>query len=160
MLNLRKLAEHFRADAGAFGNNEWGLDPTTIMESWVAQESSWDPWATREEPAFYRKYIEQNPEINRAESWQLSISWGLLQVMGVVARERGFTGRYLSQLCNPSLSLFYGLKYLMYQKGRGDGEWSQALAAYNGGIGKNRVTGNLRNQSYVDEIIGRAKGAS
>lgn len=158
MQGLKLLAEHFRKDGGAFTDNQWGLSPSAVMESWVYQESAWDPWATREEPGFFRKYIAENTTIRRREQWQLATSWGLLQVMGVVARERGFTGKYIPQLCEPSLSLFFGVKHLIYQRGRGDGSWSQALAAYNGGIGGNKRKGQLRNQSYVDEIIWRARG--
>ena len=161
MQNLRDLAEHFRADRGVFTDNEWGVDPRAVMNSWVAQESDWDPWATREEPGFYRRYIAPNllggSFRMKREQWELAISWGLLQVMGVVARERGFDGLYLSQLCEPSLGLYFGVEHLLHQKGRGDGSWSQALAAYNGGLGGNVRAGQLRRQEYVDEIVERAR---
>ncbi len=163
MQNLRTLAEHFRSDVSAFHSNEWGLEPVSIMNSWVEQESSWDPYATREEPGFFEKYIRANlvgaSPREKHEQWGLATSWGLLQVMGVVARERGYTGKYLAQLTDPSLGLYFGLEHLMHQKGRGDGSWSQALAAYNGGLGGNRHAGRLRNQSYVDEIVHRARHA-
>lgn len=129
------------------------------MESWVAQESSWDPYATREEPGFYKRYVVPNLTTRRAkrEQWQLATSYGVLQVMGQTAREMGFEGKFIPQLVDPSLGFFYGVKYLMHQKGRGDGSWSQALAAYNGGIGgtPNNRTAPYRNQFYVDEIIER-----
>ena len=162
MQNLRDLAEHFRSDSGAFEDNEWGLDPVSVMESWVLQESSWNPNAVREEPGFYRRYVLPNLTTSWAkrEQWQLATSWGLLQVMGQTAREMGFTGRYLPQLVDPSLSLYYGVKYLMHQKARGDHSWSQALAAYNGGLGgtPDNRTAPYRNQFYVDEIIERIRG--
>lgn len=162
MQDLRDLAEHFRKDSGAFGMNEWGLSPSAVMESWVVQESRWDPYAVREEPGFYRRYVLPNLTTSRAkrEQWQLATSWGLLQVMGQTAREMGFSGKYIPQLLDPSLSLYFGCKYLMHQKKRGDGEWAQALAAYNGGIGgtPDNRTRPYRNQYYVDEIIERARG--
>jgi len=129
------------------------------MNSWVAQESRWDPDAVREEPGFYRRYVVPNLTTRRQkrEQWQLATSWGLLQVMGQVARERGFTGKYIPQLLDPSLGLYYGCKHLIWSQERGDGSWSQALAAYNGGLGGNRVTGKLRRQPYVDEVIHRAR---
>lgn len=81
-------------------------------------------------------------------------------MMGQTAREMRFTGKYLPQLLDPSLALFYGCKYLMHQKKRGDGSWAQALAAYNGGLGghPDNRTAPYRNQFYVDEIIERARG--
>lgn len=131
------------------------------MEAWVAQESSWDTYATREEPAFYRRYIL--PKLDsmgrraKREQWELAISFGLLQVMGVTAREMGFTNKYLSQLSDPSLGLYYGVKYLLHQKSRGDGSWAQALAAYNGGVGgsPDNRTAPYRNQHYVDDVLRR-----
>lgn len=156
--NLEKLAAHMGAARGAFLDNEWGLHPNALMFGWVEQESSWNPWASREEPAFYRKYIapKLGNGLARREGWQLATSFGLLQVMGVTAREMGYEQRYLPQLVDPSLGLFYGVKYLLHQKRRGDGTWSQGLAAYNGGLGGNR-TPPYRRQEYVDEVVHRAR---
>ena len=62
----------------------------------VEQESAWNPWALRYEPAFYERYIA--PQIARGaipdvtESRARAFSWGLMQVMGQVAREHGFVG--------------------------------------------------------------------
>jgi len=152
--NLQSLAKHMRR--GAFAANEWGLCPDAIVFGWVEQESSWKTYATREEPAFYNRYIKDD-YAGRREAWQLAMSWGLLQVMGATAREMGFEGKYLSQLCaEPALGLFFGIKYLRHQKERGDGTWSQALAAYNGGLGGNR-TAPYRRQEYVDGVIRRAR---
>lgn len=154
---LQTLAAHMRQARHLFVGNEWGLCPNALMFGWIRQESAWDTYATREEPGFYRRYIEED-HAGRREAWQLAISWGLLQVMGSTAREMGFEGRYLSQLCaEPALGLYFGVKYLRHQKGRGDGTYSQALAAYNGGIGGNRETGNLRRQVYVDEVVEKAR---
>ncbi len=166
MQDLRTLAEHFREDSGAFFSNEWGLEPRLVMEAWVAQESAWDPYATREEPSFFMRYIDPKlvtmPRRRRREKWGLATSFGLLQVMGVTAREIGFTGRYLAQLTDPSLGLYFGVQYLLKQRNGGDGSWTQALAAYNGGLGgrPDNRTAPYRNQSYVDEIVERAEKAS
>jgi soluble lytic murein transglycosylase-like protein len=155
--NLQRLAAHIRQSRGLFIDNEWGICSNALMFGWVEQESSWDTYATREEPRFYTKYIEER-HAGRREAWQLAISWGLLQVMGSTAREMGFNGRYLSQLCaEPALGLLYGAKYIRHQMERGDGTWSQGLAAYNGGLGGNRETGDLRRQVYVDEVVERAR---
>ncbi len=155
--HLQTLAAHMRQARHLFVNNEWSLCPNALMFGWVQQESSWNTYAIREEPAFYRRYIEKK-HAGRREAWSLAMSWGLLQVMGSTAREMGFEGRYLSQLCaEPALGMYFGAKYLVHQKGRGDGTWSQALAAYNGGMGGNRVTGKLRRQEYVDDVVHKAR---
>src|SRR5579862_1562443 len=69
----------------------------------VEQESAWDPWALRYEPAFFDRYVR--PQIARgnltdeAEARARAFSWGLMQVMGEVAREQGFKGQSLAALC-------------------------------------------------------------
>jgi hypothetical protein len=73
----------------------------------VEQESSWDPWALRYEPAFYTRYVE--PQLARGaiahegEARARAFSWGLMQVMGQVAREHGFAVVSLAALCDPAL---------------------------------------------------------
>ncbi|PYU32417.1 MAG: lysozyme, partial [Acidobacteria bacterium] len=68
----------------------------------VEQESAWNPWALRYEPAFYEKYIA--PQIARGviadlTEWRArAFSWGLMQVMGQVAREHGFADASLASL--------------------------------------------------------------
>lgn len=152
---LQTLAAHMRQARHLFVGNEWGLCPNAVMFGWIEQESSWDPEAIREEPAFYRRYIEED-HAGRREAWSLAMSWGILQVMGSTAREMGFEGRYLSALCQPALGLYFGVKYLRHQMERGDGTHSQGLAAYNGGLGGNR-TAPYRRQEYVDDVVHRAR---
>ena len=75
----------------------------------VEQESAWNPWALRYEPEFYEKYVA--PQIARGaiadvtESRARAFSWGLMQVMGQVAREHGFTSEPLVSLCDPAVGL-------------------------------------------------------
>jgi soluble lytic murein transglycosylase-like protein len=155
---MQTLASHMRQARHLFVGNEWTLCPNALMFGWIEQESNWDTYATREEPAFYRRYIQKKHR--GRESWQLAMSWGYLQVMGSTAREMGFEGRYLSQLCaEPALGLYFGVKYLLHQKERGDGSWAQALAAYNGGLGgtPDNRTRPYRRQEYVDEVVERAR---
>lgn len=163
MQNLHDLAEHFRGSFGLFEMNEWDLDPRLVMEAWVAQESAWDPWASREERGFLKTYVlpkivSPRGPIGR-ERWQRSTSFGLLQVMGSTARTEGFKGRYLTQLCDPSVGLYFGCKHLKSRKIRSG--WTQALAAFNGGLGRIRGIDNkeppYRNQSYVDKILERVQ---
>lgn len=73
-------------------------------------------------------------------------SWGLLQVMGAVARERGFRGTDFGALCEPWRGLHYGIRHLSYLRKRfGDGD--DMLATYNGG-----PAAKGKNRSYVAAV--------
>ena len=61
-----------------------GLDPALVCEV-VEQESAWDADAIRYEPAFRTRYVAPL-ELPPTEEIARSISWGLMQVMGQVAR--------------------------------------------------------------------------
>jgi hypothetical protein len=55
--------------------------------------------AIRYEPAFRTRYVAPLG-LPPTEEVARSISWGLMQVMGQVAREHGFAGKFLSALCD------------------------------------------------------------
>src|SRR5207244_13546354 len=79
------------------------LDPALVCAV-VEQESGWNPWAMRYEPAFFSKYVAPlytNNKIAATEAYSRGFSWGLMQVMGQVARETGFDALFLSALCAP-----------------------------------------------------------
>ena len=82
------------------------LDPALICAI-VEQESAWDPHAIRYEPAFRMRYVSPLG-LPPTEEVARSISWGLMQVMGQVARERGFTVKSLAALCDPATGLAIG----------------------------------------------------
>ena len=82
------------------------LDPALICAI-VEQESAWDPHAIRYEPAFRSRYVAPLG-LPPTEEVARSISWGLMQVMGQVAREHGFTSKSLAALCDPTVGLAIG----------------------------------------------------
>jgi len=102
------------------------------------------------------------------EWWGQQASWGLTQIMGAVAREHGFKGKYLPRLCSdPALNLDLGAAHLA-----GNIKWAAGLyvgleserqavstraglAAYNGGRTGNAPTGPLHNRAYADEVLTR-----
>lgn len=91
-----------------------GLDPALVCAI-VEQESSWNPWAMRYEPLFFAKYVAPlytNNKISASEAYARGFSWGLMQVMGQVAREHGYTEPFLSSLCDPADALVLGCKVL------------------------------------------------
>lgn len=114
----------------------------------IEQESAWNPWALRYEPAFYAKYVAPLSNVNGlspTEAKARSMSWGLMQVMGEVAREIGFKGKYLSQLCDPAINLSIGCQHLANKLKRANGDIHKALLSWNGG----------GNKAYPNEVMAR-----
>jgi soluble lytic murein transglycosylase-like protein len=123
--------------------SKYGLDPQ-IVAAVCEQESAWNSWAMRYEPGFYSRYIVPMALKDSTEATARAISFGLMQVMGEVAREFGFEGRFLSELCDPDVGMDFGCKKL--QKCFSvHGDADTALLAYNGG-------GNL---AYGEEVLAR-----
>jgi soluble lytic murein transglycosylase-like protein len=111
------------------------LDPALVCAV-VEQESAWNPWAMRYEPAFFAKYVAHlytNNKITASEACARGFSWGLMQVMGQVAREMGFDGTFLSATCDPEESLTIGCKLLRKKIDAMDGDTTRGLLAWNGG---------------------------
>ena len=96
------------------------LDPALVCAV-IEQESAWDANAIRYEPAFRTRYVAPLG-LPATEEVARSISWGLMQVMGQVAREHGFTGKFLSSLCDPAAGLDAGCAVLV-------GKFTAAAAA-------------------------------
>lgn len=88
------------------------------------------------------------------EWWAQQASWGLLQVMGAVARERGCRAPYLTALLRPRVGLEYGCAHLAHYKKRfidSDG-WPGVIAAYNQGGVYRDSEGAFRNAGYVAKV--------
>lgn len=82
------------------------------------------------------------------------MSWGLMQVMGAVAREYGFKGTFLSELCDPHVGLKYGMIHVQTLFKRYNGHWPDVIAAYNMGSPRRVDGGAYENQeSYVDVVL-------
>lgn len=109
----------------------------------VEQESNWAPWAIRYEPAFQERYVEPQ-NLGETETVARSISWGLMQLMGEVARELGFSGK-LASLCDPDTGLDYGCRHLKNKLDSHGGDVHAGLQAWNGG----------GNPEYADQVLAR-----
>ena len=127
------------------------VDPDLVFAI-VMTESSGNPFAIRYEPQFYKRYVLPLGLKDRTEATGRAISWGLMQVMGQVARERGFDGKYLSELCDPETGLYFGVLHLKGFFSR-YGDETRAIASYNAGSPRFEG-GALVNQSYVDKVLG------
>jgi soluble lytic murein transglycosylase-like protein len=126
---------------------EHGLVPSLVCAV-CEQESGWNPFAVRYEPGFMSKYVAPiytKGGMSATEAYSRSISWGLMQVMGQVAREDGFGGPFLSELCEPAVGLDAGCKRLRKMVDRHPDDVGSALQAWNGGA----------NQNYAAEVLAR-----
>lgn len=122
--------------------------PPELVCAVVEQESAWDPYAIRYEPAFYDRYVYPmalKRALSETEARGRAFSWGLMQTMGEVAREFGFSSRFLSALCDAQASLELGCKVLAHKLAVNQGNVERALLAWNGG-------GNLE---YPAEVLSR-----
>lgn len=141
------------AAAISMGANRNGLDPC-LLAGLVMQESSGMPSAIRYEPRYRWLWdVRRNlpiqiaappPTVAPADFPSLSggvdpqleytlqrCSIGPAQVMGAVARELGFAGLFLTELCDPITGVEYGARKLASLLSRFPEE--QALSAYNAG---------------------------
>jgi hypothetical protein len=116
-----------------------GLD-AAVLCAMVEQESGWNAWAFNPEPHYkyvvdwktgqpFRKLTPEENSSERppadfpypkgadrdAEFWGQQMSFGLLQLMGGAARERGFRGVFLTELCDPVTGLEWGCAHWMYK---------------------------------------------
>lgn len=110
----------------------------------VEQESAWNPYAIRYEPAFRTRYVAPLG-LSSTEEIARSISWGLMQVMGQVAREHRFTGEFLAALCEPATGLDVGCQILASKLAGSGGDVTLALERWNGGA----------NLGYAAEVLTR-----
>lgn len=127
-----------------------GLEPD-LVEAVVMTESSGHTDAFRWEPNFYAKYLAGKPQWADWAPRRVASSYGLMQVMYVVARELGFTGEP-ELLFVPRVGLDWGCRKLATLLAWSGGNVLQALAAYNGGKGGN-ATPPYRNAHYAAKVL-------
>ncbi len=131
-----------------------------LVAALVSVESSGNTKATRYE-SHYRYILDadQHAKLNGismdTEIFQQKTSWGLMQIMGGVAREHGFNGP-LVDLCDPKTGLYYGVMHLNKFMQKYD-TLEEALSSYNQGGPYTKWDGTFKNQKYVDKIIDRYK---
>ena len=132
------------------------IDPNWVLAV-IETESSgshtamrYEPgWAYFARPEFYATRL--NITVDTEKQLQ-KFSYGLMQVMGSVAREYGFADS-LALLVDPFRSLEYGCRHLKnfrrrFPNGR---DW---IAAYNAGSPRKGPDGKYVNEQYVRKVVG------
>ncbi len=134
------------------------------LKSIAMVESAMDPNAYRYEDRFWNRYCKDNPAWKDEDSRVVSASYGLMQIMYVVAVEIGFSrDRDPKELYDPLTNILLAAKLLRRHLDymakhpkpihKDYWPWELALAWYNGGRGNNpREDGSLRNPEYVDKV--------
>jgi len=143
--------------------NAYQLDPY-LVAAVVWCESRGRADAFRHEPRFWLRYMANHPKYRGKglNPHRVSSSYGLMQIMWVVAEELGFKGEP-EELFVPRTNLHFGCQKLVELRG-----WVEKfqdlpparrqlamLAAYNGGTGGNDPREPLRpvNEQYAERVL-------
>lgn len=139
--------------------------PAALVKAVVQAESGGNTFAIRYEPGFLRRYVPVDAATFGAsletERQARATSWGLMQVMGQVARELGCREPFLSVLCDPVTGLEYGCRLLARLRDRylAAYGWEGVVSAYNQGSPRKDESGEYVNQGYVMKVMKYAGGA-
>lgn len=117
--------------------------PPQLVAAIIYQESRGNPAAARYEHKFFLKYIDWRGRKDLpgyvptgctldTEKRFRATSFGLMQVMGETARERGFRGEFLPELFEPGTNLRVGCEFLRHLLDTSSNQ-AHALQRWNGG---------------------------
>lgn len=129
-----------------------------LVAAVILQESGGYAYAARYEEGFFNRYLKgKQPRqllgyfpktISIATEYaHRATSWGLMQIMGQVARERGFNAESLVELIDPSTNIHLGASILRSHLDKTK-DLRKSLLRYNGG----------GNPSYADEVLSIMEG--
>ena len=132
-----------------------GIDVRAIAAV-AMTESSGNPFVTRYEEHYTwlvdpEKYAKTNGIQLEQERYFQKTSWGMMQIMGGVAREMGYYGP-LTRLAEPSAGLSWGSKKLALCL-RKYGNLTDAVSAYNQGSPRKNDDGTYQNKKHVDRFL-------
>ncbi len=134
---------------------EFNKVDSDLVLSIIEVESSFNHWAVRYEGHWKHHFkveeFARRAQITAETEKQLQMmSFGLMQVMGTVARELGHLGNLL-ELCQPEVGLKFGIFKLLdlMKKHRSE---LDVISAYNAGTPKKGSHGLYVNQGYVTKV--------
>jgi hypothetical protein len=123
-----------------------------LLQAQIIVESSGMADAFRWEPAYYTRYIRNNPQAKAARFGPLAAcSFGPLQILLETACELGFSGLPWD-LFDPAIGLDWGAHYLAQLLAWAKGDYHQSLAAFNGGKSGNAKP-PFRNEAYAQRVF-------
>lgn len=134
--------------------------PPALVLGVIHTESGGNPDALRFEPGY--RYLFEPASYAKLHGWTKEteetlqkFSYGLMQIMGAVAREQGFK-LHPKLLLVPTINLSWSLLHFWSLKQRFGG-WPEAVAAYNWGHpARTLLGGKFKNQDYVDKVFAAA----
>jgi soluble lytic murein transglycosylase-like protein len=132
--------------------------PADLVKAIIQVESSGNTFAIRYEPGFFTRYVPKDAQRFGAsldtERTARAMSFGLMQVMGQVARELGCKEPFLSALCDPVTGIHYGCLLLakLRDKYKAVHGWDGVISAYNQGSPRRDESGEFLNQGYVMKV--------
>ena len=145
-ISLKRLRKWIILAAG-----KYKLDPYLIA-AFCKVESNYNTWAMKYEDHY--RWLVDSPDPKSIEYHGQRTSWGLMQIMGAVARERGFKERYFSQICEASIGIDLGCRHLVWLRDKKGYKGDDMIAAYNAGSPRRTMSDGKTyvNQHYVDKI--------
>jgi len=154
--DIRRSVFHF--------SHENNLNPW-IVEAIIWQESNYRPDAVRLEDGFYDLYVDDMepdvveelcPRANNIaiQKILMSVSYGLMQIMGVVAYERGFRGMP-EELFDIRTNILWGCRHLRFLYDFFQGDDRDIISAYNAGSPSDH---NLNYVQSVEEKMKELRG--
>lgn len=125
------------------------LDPSLVC-ALIDHESDWNTFA-------FKPPQNAMPLLGctSQEKWGRSMTWGLMQLKGDFARELGFTGRFLSELCEPITGIDYGCRRLNQCANLHPRDEAAALSLYSLSQDRTyaRVVQSLKSKYYLKRRI-------
>ncbi|WP_337432014.1 lytic transglycosylase domain-containing protein [Bilophila sp.] len=163
-MNIDEILKNYN-EAIALEASQTGL-PERLIAAVIQVESAGNTHAIRFEPSFYtmvqREGFQTPAGVSKLTEFNARcFSWGLMQIMGQVARERGCTEPYLSALCEPATGIYWGCRQLAKCRDRflKTYGWAAVTAAYNGGFGAVKKDGSFTNAHYPKAVLAALGGS-
>jgi hypothetical protein len=135
----------------------FGLD-VNLLAAITMQESGGKTWLTRFEQSYIylmtpAAFAQSRGISEITETTHQKTSWGLMQIMGGVAREQGYTGD-LPELARPAVGLRMACTKMKAIVGKyGVRITEDLVSAWNAGSPKKLPDGTYANQKYVVGVM-------